>query len=106
MRARCFSYSIVKGEREGDCGRAAYSLVALDSLVRRIEATQGLYAAHLSLVKGKDKATHVCRAGNFSRLKMVDLYVSLAMRAQHIPTVLQNLPSTQARCTTRVILYG
>jgi hypothetical protein len=25
-----------------------------------VEATQGLHAAHLSLVKGKDKATHVC----------------------------------------------
>ena len=35
-------------------------MVSFDSLVRGVEATQGLYAARLSLVKRKDKATHVC----------------------------------------------
>jgi hypothetical protein len=41
------------------CGRVECSLVALDSLVRGVDATQELYAAHLSLVTRKDKATHV-----------------------------------------------
>jgi hypothetical protein len=59
MRARCFSYC-TGGKRRGT-GRAACSLVALYeySLVRGVEATQGLCAACLSLVKKKDKTTHV-----------------------------------------------
>jgi hypothetical protein len=38
----------------------ACSLVDLDSLVRGSRVAQGLCAAHLSLVKRKDEATHVC----------------------------------------------
>jgi hypothetical protein len=62
------AFPIVKGERGG------------------VEATPGLCAAHLSLVKRKDNATRVCleRAMFYHRLEMVDLRGSSATRAQHI----------------------
>jgi hypothetical protein len=48
MRARCFSYR-KGGKRKGAVvGRGG-----------GVEATHGLCAAHLSLVRRKDKATHV-----------------------------------------------
>jgi hypothetical protein len=54
------AFPIVNGKETGDCGRMVCSLVALDSLVRGSRGHLGPYAAHLSLLKRKDKATHVC----------------------------------------------
>jgi hypothetical protein len=63
-------------------------LVSLDSLARGVEATQGMRAAHLSLVEveRKDKTNHICleRAVFYYRSKMAGLCGSSATRAQHI----------------------
>ena len=64
MRVRCFS--CCKGEKRRGLwyGRVvcslALALVALDSLVRGSRGHSGACAAHFSLVKRKDKTTHVC----------------------------------------------
>ena len=63
-------------KEKGDCGRAAFPLVALYSLLRGGRGHSGAisYAARIFLVKGKDEATRVCleREMFYCRFKMLD----------------------------------
>jgi hypothetical protein len=57
--ARAAAFPIVR-KRKGDCGRAACSLVALDSLTRGSRGHSGADSRLSTLSKEKDKATRVC----------------------------------------------
>jgi hypothetical protein len=56
------AFPVVKGGREGELwqGGMLVSCPRLPCEGESVEATQGLYAANFSLVKRKDKATHIC----------------------------------------------